>query len=73
MEDDDTNDYDEIADTIDEILAIFIGNTHERFVGDSITMTKDAFIKGVVRLQRLRDYIEGLAETHRATTSEPIL
>ncbi len=61
------NNYDEIARSIDEALAAFIGNAHEpRSVnGDSITMTKDGFITGVIRFQRLRDWAEGLAQTHR--------
>ncbi len=61
------NDYDRIACRIDEALAAFTGNAHEprRDGGDSITMTKDGFITGVVRLQRLRDWVEGLAESHR--------
>ncbi len=33
---------------------------------DSITMTKDGFITGIIRLQRLRNWVEGLAEAHRA-------
>ncbi len=62
------NDYDRIAKAIDEALAAFTGNAHEprRDNGDSITMTKDGFITGVVRFQRLRDWVEGLADTHRA-------
>ena len=59
------NDYHEIAKKIDEALAAFTGNAHEYFQGDSITMTKDGFITGVVRFQRLRDWVEGLAESHK--------
>lgn len=72
------NDYDSIAEAIDEALAAFTGNAHEprKDGGDSITMTKDGFITGVIRFQRLRDWVEGLAETHRRTGNDekiPIL
>lgn len=61
------NDYDRIAARIDDALAVFVGNTHEpsRNGSNSVTMTKDGFITGVVRMQRLRDWVEGLAESHR--------
>jgi len=63
------NDYDSIASAIDSAIAAFTGNAHEPTKAniDSITMTKDGFIAGVIRLQRLRDWVAGLAETHRTT------
>lgn len=67
MGDEYENDYDGIAKSIDEALAAFTGNAHEPrdSVSDSITMTKDGFITGVIRLQRLRDWVEGLAAAYR--------
>lgn len=64
------NDYDRIAKRVDEALAAFTGNAHEppQSNSDSITMTRDGFITGVIRFQRLRDWVEGLADTHRATS-----
>jgi hypothetical protein len=66
------SDLDQIAKKIDEALAAFTGNAHEPPEGsgvehgdDSISMTKDGFITGVIRLQRLRDWVEGLAESGR--------
>jgi hypothetical protein len=62
------NDYDRIAKAIDKALTAFTGNAHEpprNSNSDSITMTKDGFITGVIRFQRLRNHVEGLAETHR--------
>lgn len=61
------NDYDTIARMIDDALAAFTGNAHEPRPngGDSITITKDGFITGVIRFQRLRDWVEGLAKSHR--------
>lgn len=63
-------DLDRIAAAIDKALAAFVGNAHEpgehRKGSDSITMTKEGFITGVIRFQRLRDWVEGLASTHRA-------
>ena len=64
------NDYDRIAKAIVKALAALIGNAHEPPAGDnsnSITMTKDGFITGVIRLQRLRGWVDGLAEAHRST------
>jgi len=62
------NDLDRIAMAIDNALAEIVGNSHEPHpsFGDSLTITKDGWIAGVIRLQRLRDYVEGLAQTHRA-------
>lgn len=62
------NDYDRIAAEIDSALAAFTGNAHEPPLGDntdSITMTKTGFVIGVIRFQRLRDWVEGLADSHR--------
>lgn len=68
------NDYDRIATGIDEAMAAFTGNAHEyRLPGsDSLTMTKDGFIAGVIRLQRLRDWVEGLAESHKVDGSRAV-
>jgi len=66
--DDELNDYDRIAIRIDEALAEFTGNAHapdQSNGSDSITMTKNGFISGIVKLQRLRDHVEGLAIAHR--------
>lgn len=63
------NDYDRIAEAIDEALSAFTGNAHEPPKGNnsnSITMTKDGFIIGIIRFQRLRDWVEGLSKTHCA-------
>lgn len=68
----DENDYDEIAKKIDEALSAFTGNAHEPYESntDSITMTKGGFITGVIRFQRLRDWVEGLAITHKVGVIE---
>ena len=66
MMDDEMNDFDRIAEKIDEALSEFTGNAHECLMGDdSLSMTRDGFIVGVIRLQRLRDWVEGLAESSR--------
>ena len=65
METDGENDYDRIAKDIDRALAVLIGNAHEAFIGDSLTMTKEGFIIGVIRLQRLRNWVEGLSVSHK--------
>lgn len=72
MEDYESN-YNEIARQIDAALAEFTGNAHEHFnhLDDSLTMTRDGFIKGVIRFQRLRDWVEGLAETHKKSKNPP--
>ncbi len=66
------NDYDGVAEAIGRALAAFTGNAHEPSPGgiDAITMTKDGFITGVIRLQRLRDRVEGLAAAHRMYQDE---
>ena len=66
------NDLDRIAASIDDCLSEIVGNSHEPHPtwGDSLTITKDGWIAGVIRLQRLRDYVEGLAQTHRAASRE---
>ncbi len=67
------NDYDRIAKDIDEALSAFTGNAHEPPGNDnsnSITMTKDGFITGVIRFQRLRDWVEGLSKTHHTLESK---
>lgn len=58
------NDYDRIEKEIDRALAAFTGNAHEAFMGDSITMTKEGFIIGVIRFQRLRNHVKGLSVSH---------
>lgn len=66
------SDYDRIAKAISDALAAFTGNAHEPPRGsnsNSITMTKDGFITGVIRFQRLRDWVEGLAKMHRQPPS----
>lgn len=65
---DNENDYDRIAVKIGEAFAVLVGNAHEPAIGndtDSITMTKDGFIATVIRLQRLQDWVDGLAQAHR--------
>ena len=65
------NDLDRIAVEIDNALSAFTGNAHEHAVSaDSISMTKDGFITGVIRFQRLRDWVEGLAVSHHAYSRE---
>ena len=66
------NDLDRIAASIDDALAMIVGNSHEPSpsCGDSLTITRDGWITGVIRLQRLRDYVEGLSQTHRATKED---
>ena len=61
------NDYDRIALAVDKALSAFTGNAHEPSKNnnsDSITRTKNGFITGVIRLQRLRFWIEGLSKVH---------
>lgn len=69
---DEENDYDAIARGIAWALGAFLGSAHEppNNTSDSITMTKTGFITGVIRLQRLQDYVEGLATAHREDLAE---
>ena len=60
------NDFDRIAEKIDEIMEALAGNAHEHIdESDSVTITKDGFIKSVVRIQRLRNWVQGHADTRR--------
>ena len=66
------NDYDRLAEELRRALAAFAGNMHEppQSVSDgdsdSITITKNGALTGIIRLQRAIDYCHGLAESHRA-------
>lgn len=62
------NDYDRIANEMTKILAGMIGESHEprNSTSDSITIRKDGFISTVIRIQRLQDYVSGLAKSRRA-------
>lgn len=64
-------DYDRIAEELGSILSVFTGNAHEpnKEFGDSITITKDGFISGVIKIQRLRTYVEGLSKSYKETHS----
>lgn len=64
METEGENDFDRIEKGIDQALSEFTRSAHGTFVGDSLTMTKDGFIRGVIRLQRLRDWVSGLSVSH---------
>jgi hypothetical protein len=55
MNDEGKNDYDTIAENIGDILAVLVGNAHsppKNNNSDSITITKDGFLEGIIRLQR---------------------
>lgn len=60
------NDFDRMAEKMDEVMQTLAGEAHE-FTdnGDSITITKDGFIRSVIRLQRLRNWCQGHADARR--------
>jgi len=64
---DQLNDYDILAENIEDALRVMTGNSHEPHVafGDSLTIRKDDWIRAVIRLQRTADYARGLAQAHR--------
>ena len=67
----DENDYDRIESLIQESLQTIIGNSHEPYGNsDSITITKNGFISGVIKLQRLSDWVKGLSKTHKSIQQE---
>ena len=66
------NDYDSIAHEIGEIESIMVGGTHEGLIGDSATITLEAWFRTVTRLKRLEQYVNGLAEAHRDVPTLPI-
>lgn len=59
------NDYDRVANEVQEALAILTGNTHGPLQDtDSVTVTKDGWIRGVVGIQRAANWCRSLADTH---------
>lgn len=62
------NDFDKIAWGIGDALSALLGNAHEPtgHLGDSLSITKDGFLTGIIRLERLKGWVEGLSETHKA-------
>lgn len=67
------NDYDEIADRIGDGIAVLTGGTFT--MGDQgneypVTIKKDRWISAVVGLQRLREWCQGLADSHREIKSK---
>ena len=62
------NDFDRVANLVREGLATMLGHMHQprRWDGgDSITITKDGALSGIIQLQRAIDYCHGLAESLR--------
>lgn len=69
----DGTDLDRMAAEMGDILAVLTGNTHAPSLtdgSDSVTITKNGWIASVVKLQRLRDWAEGLAASHRSYRNE---
>ena len=76
LESDETeqNDYDRLAAEMRAALSAFTGNMHEPPRGnesDSVTITKDGALTGIIRLQRAIDWCQGLADSHRRYSSIP--
>jgi hypothetical protein len=65
--DEQQNDYDRLARSIEDGLRVLTGNSHEPHssMGDSMTLRKDDWIRAVIRLQRTADHARGLADGHR--------
>jgi hypothetical protein len=64
---DQLNDYDRLAESIEDALRVMTGNSHEPHdsMGDSLTIRKDDWIRAVIRFQRTADHARGLAQAHR--------
>ena len=65
---DSMNDYDRVARQMQKALATLIGNMHQprrEINSNSITITKDGALSGIIQMQRAIDYCHGLAESHR--------
>lgn len=62
------NDYDRIAMEVVGCIGLLLGNAHAPTYDDynSMTITQTGFLKALIRLQRLNDWVEGLAESHRS-------
>ena len=66
------NDYDRLALSIEDGLRVLMGNSHEPHpsLGDSMTIRKDDWIRAAIRLQRTADHARGLAAAHRMYSSK---
>jgi len=66
------NDFDRFAVSIDEVMQALVGGTYEPSEPglDHIMIDKNEYLRAVVRLQRLRNWIKGHAESHRMYASE---
>jgi hypothetical protein len=63
------NDFDRMAQAMREALAEFIGNMHEpQGDSNSITITKDGALAGIIKLQRAIDWCQGHADSRRVST-----
>ena len=59
------NDYDRVANGVQDGLSILTGNTHGPLPDtDSVTVTKDGWIRAVVGIQRTIDWCRSLAESY---------
>ena len=63
------NDFDRIANQMQDALNEFIGEMHPQWneKSDSITITKKGAIVGIIKMQRAINWCKGHAETHLTT------
>ena len=66
------NDWSRKADEIGEVIERLTGSTHHicRELGDSVSMTKDAWVMVVVGLQRIRNHCKGIASAFESNGKE---
>lgn len=68
------NDLERISKDISGAVGVLLSNAHEihaPYPADYLTITKDGFLTGLIRLQRLREWVDGLAKTHREESAPP--
>ena len=65
------NDLDRIAESLGDCIAELTGNTFlppDDFHG--VTVETKGYVTALVKMQRLRDWVEGLSETHKMYESQ---
>jgi len=65
------NDYDRAAEELQEIQNILLASAHPTFLenpdlsSDALSITKDGFLRAVIKLQRKIEHLQALAQAHR--------
>lgn len=59
-------DYDRIADELEDACLSLLGAIRTPAIGDCTPVNDKQFLEGLRQLKHLHEWVEGLADTHRA-------